>query len=131
MWSRRSVPSVADPSNSEDTTCTVRETNGPSEGRSPQTTRIFVSSFRRRNTAEERSRRNIAEGVPKGRTAEVGTEADGAAAANGSAIAAEAVGVATGEVAEAGIAIATVAGDEKFLTVAFRELAPRIEGKKI
>jgi len=77
---------------------------------------IFVSSFQRLNSAEERSRRNIAEAVPKGPTAGVGTEADGVAAANGSAIAAVAAGVATGgvsEVAEVAIAIATVAADEK------------------
>src|SRR5438046_9364193 len=77
---------------------------------------IFVSSFQRMNSAEERSRRNIAEAVPKGPTAGVGTEVDGVAAANGSAIAAVAAGVATGggsEAAERAIAIATVAADEK------------------
>ena len=53
----------------------------------------------------------------------------------GSAIGAAAVGGAMGEVRGAAegtaIAVGTVDPRKKFLTIAFRELASRIEGKKI
>src|SRR5207247_10694552 len=104
------APSVVGRSNSGIVTYTVPATKGPNEESSQQTTRTFVSSFPRANSAGGRFPKNTAEVAARAPTAVGEIVAGGEGAVVGPGAGAAAGGAATVEVPEAAGGMGTGVG---------------------